>query len=94
MERATQRGGELKQNLQTRLKKAEGQVRAILRMIENDAYCDDVITQLTAASAALNSIAKLVLEHHVQGCFVKIIRDGDQNAGNELLLTINKMMNR
>ena len=91
-ERMTERGEKLKSGLLTRLNRVEGQVRGIKGMIERDIYCDDVLNQISAARAALDSISKLVLENHIRGCLVKKIRDGDDEIVGELLITIGKLL--
>lgn len=60
----------VKKDLTTRLNRIEGQIRGIKGMIEKDAYCDDVITQLSATQSALNSVARILLEGHLKGCVV------------------------
>ena len=91
-ERMTAREQKLKSNLITRLNRVEGQVRGIKGMIEKDVYCDDVLNQISAAQAALNSISKLVLENHIRGCLVKKIRNGEDEIVDELLVTIGKLL--
>ena len=88
----TIREPELKNSLITRLNRAEGQVRGIRGMIEKDAYCNDVLNQISAVQAALDSISKLVLENHIRGCLVKKIQAGDDKIIDELLVTIGKML--
>lgn len=90
--RSTERDQKLKQSLLSRLKRAEGQVRGIQGMIERDAYCDDVLTQLSAATAALDSVSKLVLEYHIRRCLVDKIRAGQDEIVDELLVTIGKLL--
>ncbi len=74
-----------------RLNRIEGQVRGISRMIENDRYCVDVITQLAAVRAALDAVALQLLENHTHGCVQTAIRSGrgDQAIG-ELLSVVRK----
>ena len=91
-EKITLREEKLKGNLITRLNRVEGQVRGIKGMIEKDAYCNDVLNQISAAGAALDSIGKLVLENHIRVCLVKEIREGDDKIVDELLVTIGKML--
>ena len=82
----------LKENLITRLNRAEGQVRGIKGMIEKDVYCNDVLIQISAVQSALNSVGKLVLESHIRGCLVEKIQAGDETIVDELLVTIGKML--
>jgi DNA-binding FrmR family transcriptional regulator len=90
--RMTSREQKLKSSLITRLNRVEGQVRGIKGMIEKDQYCDDVLNQIAAAQAALNSISKLVLENHIRGCLVEKIRNGNNEIVDELLVTIGKLL--
>lgn len=82
----------LKDNLMKRLNRAEGQVRGIKGMIDKDVYCNDVLVQIAAVQAALDSVSKLVLENHIRGCLVKRIQAGDETIVDELLVTIGKML--
>lgn len=91
-ERKTSRELKLKSSLLTRLNRVEGQVRGIKGMIDRDIYCDDVLTQISAAQAALDSISKLVLENHIRGCLVKKIQAGDEEIVDELLITIGRLL--
>ena len=61
---------EHKSRIQTRLRRLEGQVRGVQRMIDDDAYCVDVLTQLSAIIAAARGVGMLVLEDHIRGCVV------------------------
>ena len=90
--RSTKRDDELRKNLITRLNRVEGQMRGIKGMVEKDAYCDDILNQITAVGGALNSISKIILENHIHGCLVKKIRDGEDEVVDELLITIGKML--
>ena len=91
-EKTTLREQKLKSGLIARLNRVEGQIRGIRGMIEKDAYCDDVLTQVSAAQAALSSISKLILENHIKGCLVKKIRNGEDEIVDELLTTIGKLI--
>jgi CsoR family transcriptional regulator, copper-sensing transcriptional repressor len=83
-----------KKNLVTRLNRIEGQIRGIKRLIEEDTYCDDVITQIAASQAALNGVAKLLLETHMKECVVDRIQEGDMEVLDEVLITIQKLMKK
>lgn len=91
-ENLTMREQKLKANLQARLARIEGQIRGISGMVEKDAYCDDIINQISAAKAALNSTAKLVLENHMRSCLVEKIKNGEDEIIEELLVTIKKLL--
>lgn len=85
---------QVKKDLTTRLNRIEGQIRGIKGMIENDVYCDDVITQLSASQSALNSVAKILLEGHIKGCVVDRLSEGDNEVIDELIVTIQKLMKK
>lgn len=68
-----------------RLKSIEGHVRGILRMVEEDAYCIDIIRQIQAVEAALNKVSAQILEDHLNSCVITAIR-GDSQAERERVL--------
>ncbi|MFL5204396.1 MAG: metal-sensitive transcriptional regulator [Microvirga sp.] len=72
-----------KEQLQKRLARVEGQVRGIARMVEEDRYCIDILTQLGAVSTALEAVALKVLEEHVQHCVAGALASGDEAAATE-----------
>ena len=78
--------------LMNRLSRIEGQIRGIRGMLEKDAYCPDIPTQVAAVSAALNGFGKALLTQHIQTCVVSDIRDGKTETVEELVETIGKMM--
>ena len=79
-------------DLITRLNRIEGQIRGIKGMIERDAYCTDVLTQVSAANAALNSFTKVLLATHIKTCVAQDIRDGKDETIDELVTTLQKLM--
>lgn len=83
-----------KKNLMTRLNRIEGQIRGIKGLIEKDTYCDDIITQISATNAALNGVAKMLLEAHMKSCILERVQDGDHEALDELMVTIQKLMKK
>lgn len=91
-QRKTVREEKLRSTLIKRLNCVEGQVRGIKGMVEKDAYCDDVLSQIAAVRAALTSISKIVLENHIHGCLVEKIRNGDDDVVDELLTTIGRLL--
>lgn len=91
-QRTSNRPEKLKSSLISRLNRIEGQVRGIKGMIEKDAYCDDVLNQIASAQAAMNSVSKLLLEHHMKSCLINRIQSGEMEVVDELLKTIEKMM--
>ena len=84
-------GGEY-QRLISRLNRIEGQVRGIRRMVEDDRYCVDIMTQVSAIQAALGAFNKELLSQHIKSCVVHDIRDGDEAVVDELLMLLGKMM--
>jgi DNA-binding FrmR family transcriptional regulator len=68
---------ENKASLGLRLKRIEGQVRGIQRMVESDTYCIDILTQITAISGALNKVAVALLEDHLAHCVTESIESGE-----------------
>lgn len=79
-----------KADLLNRLKRVEGQVRGISRMVEEDKYCVDILNQVAAARAALGKIGLMLLEGHTQGCVVRAVKDGNEQAAVEELLDVFK----
>ncbi|MFN2462990.1 MAG: metal-sensitive transcriptional regulator [Candidatus Dormibacteria bacterium] len=65
--------------MQARLSRVEGQVRGVSRMVDEDKYCIDVLTQVNAIKAALDQVALLLLEDHVKGCVVDAVREGAES---------------
>ena len=79
-------------DLITRLNRIEGQIRGIKKMVENDAYCTDILVQVSAANAALNSFNKALLSNHIRTCVANDIRDGKEETLDELVITLQKLM--
>lgn len=79
-------------SLINRLNRIEGQVRGIKGMIENDAYCTDVLIQVRAVNAALNAFNKELLSEHIKTCVANDIRSGKDETIDELVLTLQKLM--
>lgn len=75
-----------------RLNRVEGQIRGIKKMIEKEAYCDDIINQIEASRSALKSIEIILLESHIQNCVVDQIKQGDLEGIDEILTTFKKMV--
>ncbi len=78
--------------LLVRLKKIEGQVRGIQKMVENDAYCPDILIQVSAITSALNSFNKSLLSCHLHSCVVEDIKSGKDEAIDELCSVLQKLM--
>ena len=79
-------------DLINRLSRIEGQIRGIKKMVENDAYCIDILTQVSAANAALNSFNKILLGNHIRTCVTEDIKEGKTETVDELVSTIQKLM--
>ena len=75
-----------------RLKRIEGQVRGVEKMVETDTYCVDILTQVSAIQAALNAFNKELLGNHIKTCVAEGIRAGDDEIIEELLKTLQKLM--
>ena len=78
--------------LTTRLNRIEGQVRGIKGMIERGEYCDDVLTQIASAKAAIDGVAKILLESHIQTCIAPKLAAGDAEAVSELMKSIGRLI--
>ena len=79
-------------DLLNRLSRIEGQVRGVKAMVERDAYCTDIITQVSAINSALNSFNKVLLANHIKTCVTKDIKDGKEETVDELVATLQKVM--
>ena len=79
-------------DLLNRLSRIEGQVRGIKRMVEEDAYCTDILIQVSAVNAALNSFNKVLLANHIRTCLAEDIRAGKEETIDELVATLQKLM--
>ena len=79
-------------DLLNRLSRIEGQVRGIKRMVEEDAYCTDILIQVSAVNAALNSFNKVLLANHIRTCVAEDIRAGKEETIDELVATLQKLM--
>ena len=80
------------QALTNRLSRIEGQVRGLKEMLQRDAYCPDILVQVSAVSAALNSFSKELLASHIRTCVADGIRGGDDAVIDELVCVLQKMM--
>ena len=91
-ERKKKRAPEEQKDLLKRLKLAEGQIRGIRNMVENDAYCPDILVQVSAVTAALNSFNKKLLACHIRSCVSEDIRSGNEAAFDEFVGMLQKLM--
>ena len=90
--RSKKRSKEEHKKLIDRLSRIEGQVRGIKRMVEENAYCIDVLVQVAAANAALNSFNRELLSEHIRTCVAEDIRSGSDETIEELVATLQKLM--
>ncbi|MBQ7218853.1 MAG: metal-sensing transcriptional repressor [Ruminococcus sp.] len=88
----TERSDDEKRRLINRLSRLEGQIRGIRAMVENDAYCVDILTQSAAAKSAFNAFNRELLRRHVEGCVTRDIKAGDEETVGELMDIIGKLM--
>ncbi|MFA6710342.1 MAG: metal-sensing transcriptional repressor [Candidatus Methanomethylophilaceae archaeon] len=84
-------GGEFN-DLKNRLNRVEGQVRGVKGMLENDAYCVDILVQVSAIQAALNAFNKELLGNHIRTCVADNIREGNDEVIDELIKTVQRLM--
>lgn len=75
-----------------RLSRIEGQVRGIRKMVETNAYCVDILTQVSAIQAALNAFNRELLANHIRTCVMDDIKSGKDETVDELVQTLQKLM--
>ena len=90
--RTKERGEQEYKDLIHRLNRVEGQIRGIKKMVENDAYCPEILIQVSAANAALNSFTKVLLASHIRSCVAEDIREGKEETIDELVTVLQKLM--
>ncbi len=91
-ERKKNRDENEKRDLMNRLKRIEGQVRGLQRMLDEDAYCPEILTQASAVNSAVNSFCRVLLANHMRTCMSEDIRAGRDEAVDELMDTLQKLM--
>ena len=91
-ERKKERGENERRDLMNRLKRIEGQVRGLQRMLDEDAYCPDILTQASAVNSALNSFCRILLTNHIRTCVCEDIRSGRDETVDELTDMLQKLM--
>ena len=79
-------------SLTNRLSRIEGQVRGLKEMLQRDAYCPDILVQVSAVNAALNSFSRELLNSHIRTCVADGIRQGDDEVIDELVCLLQKLM--
>lgn len=87
-----QRSPEDIKKLVNRLSRIEGQVRGLKKMVEDDAYCTDILIQVSAVNAALNGFNKELLADHIRTCVSEDIKNGKDETVDELVTTLQKLM--
>lgn len=80
-----------KKQITNRINRIEGQLKGIKQMIENDAYCDDVLIQLSAASNSLKSLGRLLLDNHIRSCVKDELKAGNDEIIEELISSFSKL---
>jgi DNA-binding FrmR family transcriptional regulator len=83
-----------KNDIQKRLRRIEGQVRGLQRMVENDEYCIDVLTQVSAATKALQSVALALLDEHLRHCVTDATRSGDESESERIITEASQAIER
>ena len=79
-------------DLMNRLRRIEGQVRGLQNMLEKDAYCPDILVQVSAVNSALNSFSRKLLASHMRSCVADDLRNGNEETIDELVETLQKVM--
>ena len=74
---ALQHDGKVKQSLLLRLRRVEGQVRGVQKMVEEERYCPDVLTQMSAIHQSLRAVERILMKNHLQHCTTEALRSGD-----------------
>lgn len=87
-----ERSAEEYRSLANRLSRIEGQVRGIRKMLDESAYCTDILVQVSAVSAALNAFNKELLASHIKTCVAEDIKNGKEETVDELVATLQKLM--
>ena len=91
-ERKKEREDKEYRDLIHRLNRIEGQIRGIRGMVERDVYCTDILVQVSAVNAALNSFNKVLLTSHIKTCVTRDIKDGKEETVDELVQLLQKLM--
>ena len=86
------RSEEERRALENRLSRLEGQIRGIRHMLDDDAYCMDIITQANAAKSALSSFSKELLSSHIRSCVAEDLMEGRSEKVDELITALSKML--
>lgn len=92
-ERMTMRPEEEVRKLKNRLSRIEGQIRGLEKMVDENRYCIDILTQSAAVTAAMNAFNKEILSRHIKTCVAQNLREGNEEVLDELVDTVQKLMN-
>lgn len=90
--KTTQRSDEERKKLINRLNRIEGQVRGIRGMLENEAYCTDILMQSAAVNSAVNAFNRELIASHMRHCVARDLREGKDEVIDELVITLQKLM--
>jgi len=90
--KTTVRDPEEVRKLMNRLSRMEGQIRGIRNMLENDAYCNDILIQSAAVTAAMNAFNRELIASHLRTCVARDLREGNEEVIDELVATLQKLM--
>jgi DNA-binding FrmR family transcriptional regulator len=85
---------ENKADLAKRLRRVEGQVRGIARMVDDDTYCIDVLTQVSAATKALQSVAVMLLDEHLRHCVADAVQSDDDTEAERIISEASRAIER
>jgi len=88
----TVRNTEEVKKLMNRLSRMEGQIRGIRNMLENDAYCNDILIQSAAVTSAMNAFNRELIASHMKTCVARDLREGNEAVIDELVATLQKLM--
>lgn len=91
-EKKRPRSEEERKRLSNRLCRIEGQVRGLREMLQKDVYCPDILVQVSAVNAALNSFSKELLSEHIHTCVAEGIRRGEDEVIDELVAVLQRLM--
>ena len=81
-----------RRKLMNRLSRVEGQIRGIRNMLDNDAYCNDILIQSAAVTAAMNAFNRELIASHMRNCVTRDLREGNEDVIEELVITLQKLM--
>jgi DNA-binding FrmR family transcriptional regulator len=83
---------QVKKNILVRLKRIEGQVKGLQRMINEDKCCDEILIQVAAVRAAINKVGILIFEQHSKTCLKEAVKDGNEQSLDNLIAVLNKFV--